>query len=102
MYEHFRDLARFVSLASTSNRVVAIAPFNIGVSASPAASRHYNHCVEVAMAHGLPIWPTRQEIYAGHACEHLVVNRLDSHPNELAHPLLAAGIAGRVHGAWRM
>lgn len=53
--EHFRDLARFVSLASTSNRVVAIAPFNIGVSASPAASRHYNHCVAVAMAHGLPI-----------------------------------------------
>lgn len=100
--EHFRDLARFVSLASTSSRVVAIAPFNIGVAASPAASRHYHRFVKAAMAHGLPIWPAGQEVFAGHVYEHLVVNRLDSHPNELAHRLLAASIAERVHVAWGM
>lgn len=98
--EHFRDLARFVSLASTSSRVVAIVPFNIGVAVSTAASRHYHHFVEAAIAQGLPVWPAGQEVFAGHAYESLVVNRLDSHPNELAHQLLADSIAERVPVAW--
>jgi lysophospholipase L1-like esterase len=98
--QHFHDLARFVSLASTSSRIVAIVPFNIGVAVSPAVNSHYARFVQRAIAWGLPIWPAGQEAFAAHANENLVVNKLDSHPNELAHRLLAASIADRVEGAW--
>ena len=97
--EHFRDLDRFVSLASTSSTLVAIVPFNIGVVASKDASSHYNHFVKAAVAHGLPIWPAGPEIFSGHAYKDLVVNTLDSHPNERAHQILADGIADRVQAA---
>lgn len=97
--EHFRDLDRFVSLASTSSTLVAIVPFNIVVVASKDASSHYNHFVKAAAAHGLPIWPAGPEVFSGHAYKDLVVNTLDSHPNERAHQLLADRIADRVQVA---
>lgn len=96
---HFRDLARFISLASTSSTVVAIIPFDIGVVESTAARSRYNHFIKAAIAHGLPIWPAGQEVFSGHAYKDLVVNKLDSHPNELAHQLLADSIADRVQVA---
>ena len=98
--QHFHDLARFVSLASTSSRVVAIVPFNIGVAVSAGVNSHYTRFVKRAIAWGLPIWPAGQEAFATHANENLVVNKLDSHPNELANHLLAVGIADRVKTAW--
>ena len=51
--EHFRDLDRFVSLASTSSTLVTIVPFNIGVVASKDVGSDYNHFVKAASAHGL-------------------------------------------------
>lgn len=96
---HFRDLDRFISLASASSAVVAIVPFNIAVAASTDANHHYNRFIQAAIAHGLPIWPAGQEVFSGHAYKDLVVNKLDSHPNELAHRLLADNIAGRMHVA---
>ena len=99
LHEHFRDLDRFVSLASTSNTLVAIVPFNIGVVASKDVSSDYNHFVKAATAHGLPIWPAGAEVFSGHAYKDLIVNTLDSHPNELAHQLLADRIADRVQVA---
>lgn len=100
--EHFHDLARFVSIASISSRVVAIVPFNIGVAGSTSVHSNYNRFVMAAIAHGLPIWPAGQEVFGGHAYEDLVVNGLDSHPNELAHRLLADNIADRMQIVWRV
>ena len=97
--EHFHDLDRFVSLASASSTVVAIVPFNIGVVASKDVSSDYNHFVKAATAHGLPIWPAGPEVFSGHVYKDLIVNMLDSHPNELAHQLLADRIADRVQVA---
>ena len=97
--EHFRDLDRFVSLASTSSTLVTIVPFNIGVVASKDVGSDYNHFVKAATAHGLPIWPAGPEVFSGHAYKDLIVNMLDSHPNELAHQLLADRIADRVQVA---
>lgn len=96
---HFRDLDRFISLASARSAIVAIVPFNIGVTANRDAGRHYSHFVKAAIAHGLPIWPAGPDVFSGHAYKDLVVNKLDSHPNELAHHLLASSIAGRVQVA---
>ncbi len=96
---HFLDLDRFVSLASTTSAIVAIIPFNIGVTANTDADGQYSHFVKAAIAHGLPIWTAGPDVFSGHAYKDLVVNKLDSHPNELAHHLLASSIAGRVQVA---
>lgn len=93
---HFRDLTRFVSVASTSSTVVAIVPFDIKVGASTVVRQRYEHFIQAATAHGLPIWRAGQEVFSSHAYKDLIVNKLDSHPNELAHRLLADTIANRV------
>jgi hypothetical protein len=96
---HLRDVSRFVSVASQTGALVAIVPFDIKIAASPAHRDRYTHFVHAATAHGLPIWPAGPEVFAGHAYNDLIVNKLDSHPNALAHHLLAARIVQPLHGA---
>jgi hypothetical protein len=86
---HFQDLDRFVTLASSHGNVVAIIPFDIRVAASQSISEQYWHFVHAAQAYGLPIWPAGPEIFDTYSFKNLVVNKLDSHPNALAHQLLA-------------
>ncbi|HET6675356.1 MAG TPA: SGNH/GDSL hydrolase family protein [Nitrospiraceae bacterium] len=94
--KHFQDLTRFVLLASRSGATVAIVPFDIKVTASPVLSKRYEHFVQMAIAHGLPIWSAGSELFAKHPYKALIVNKLDSHPNALAHRVLADGIVARL------
>jgi hypothetical protein len=93
---HFQDLSRFVSLASQTGAIVAIVPFDIKIATSPVHRDRYKHFVQAATAHGLPIWTAGPEVFARHAYKDLIVNKLDSHPNALAHRLLATRIANRL------
>ena len=66
------------------------------MTASPVLSKRYEHFVQMAIAHGLPIWSAGSELFAKHPYKALIVNKLDSHPNALAHRLLADGIVARL------
>ncbi|WP_447598974.1 SGNH/GDSL hydrolase family protein [Nitrospira sp. Nam80] len=94
---HLQDVSRFVSVASRTSAIVAIVPFDIKIVASPAHRDRYRHFVHAAMTHGLPVWPAGPEVFARHAYSDLIVNKLDSHPNAIAHQLLAARIANPLH-----
>jgi hypothetical protein len=72
---------------------VAIVPFDIRVAASQPISEQYYYFVRAAQAYGLPIWPAGSEVFSTYSYKDLVVNKLDSHPNALAHQLLADHIA---------
>ncbi len=90
---HFEDLDRFVALASSLGTTVAIVPFDIRVAASQPISEQYYHFIRAAQAYGLPIWPAGPKVFSTYSYKDLVVNKLDSHPNAVAHQLLAAHIA---------
>ncbi len=93
---HLQDVSLFVSLASRTGAIVAIVPFDIKIAASPAHRRRYEHFVQAVMAHGLPVWSAGPEVFARYAYKDLIVNKLDSHPNALAHRLLATRIADKL------
>lgn len=93
---HFHDLSRFTNLAAASGAVVAIVPFDIKVTANSAVNRRYDHFVKAAAAYGLPVWSAGVEVFAGHSYKELAINKLDSHPNALAHRLLANRVADHV------
>jgi hypothetical protein len=95
---HVQDISRFVSVASQKAAVVAIVPFDITIAASSAHRRRYEHFVHAATSHGLPVWPAGPEVFARHAYHDLIVNKLDSHPNALAHRLLATRISDQLNG----
>jgi hypothetical protein len=96
---HLQDVSRFVSLASKTSALVAIVPFDITIAASPAHRHRYEHFIHAATSYGLPVWPAGPEVFARHAYPDLIVNKLDSHPNALAHRLLATRIADQLNGA---
>jgi GDSL-like Lipase/Acylhydrolase family len=93
---HLQDVSRLVSLASRTGAIVAIVPFDIKIAASPPHRRRYEHFVQAAMAQGLPVWSAGPEVFARYAYKDLIVNKLDSHPNALAHQLLASCIADKL------
>jgi hypothetical protein len=42
------------------------------------------------------VWSAGVEVFAGHSYKELAINKLDSHPNALAHRLLANRVADHV------
>ncbi len=72
---------------------MAIVPFDVGVVTSPQAGGRYEVFVVAARAAGLRVW-SLGGIYDAYGFDGLTVNRLDRHPNELAHELAAAAVLG--------
>lgn len=92
---HFEDIARFVETAAESGATVAVVPFEHRNLGSDQARSRYGQFVESAAQAGIPVWPMT-ETFAGYPIDQLTVNKLDSHPNELAHRLAASAISERI------
>ena len=92
---HLEDVSRFVATAKETGAIVAVVPFEHRNLATAEKEARYRRFVESATQAGIPVWPMT-ETFAGHPLDQLSVNKLDGHPNELAHGLAAAAIADRV------
>ena len=92
--KHMADLARFVSIAKQTGAQVAIVPLDHSV---PRDEKLHGAWEAAAKAADVPVWSLKG-VYDGREMSELVVNSLDSHPNELAHRLASVRVvAGVLH-----
>jgi lysophospholipase L1-like esterase len=90
--EHMRALARFFQTAREAGTEARLVPIDLTVILEPRFVARYQRLAREAAAHGIPVW-SLERTFEGHQWPALVVNRLDNHPNELAHALTARAIA---------
>ena len=92
--EHLRALARFFRTAREAGAEARLVPFDPTVQLAPRLVARYRHFEREAVAQGIPVW-SLETAFKDHEWRALVVNRLDNHPNELAHALTARAIVER-------
>jgi hypothetical protein len=97
---HMQDLKRLWKLAVDHGCIFGIVPFNVDVVADSLDRARYERFVTEARRSGLPIWDV-SGAFEGCTLSQLAVNRLDSHPNELAHRLAADAVAPLLLAEWR-
>lgn len=92
--EHLRALARFFRTAREAGAEARLVPFDPTVQRAPKSVARYRRFEREMMAQGIPVW-SLERAFKDHDWPALVVNRLDNHPNELAHALAARAIVER-------
>ena len=92
--EHLRALARFFRTARAAGAEARFVPFDLTVQLAPRFVARYRRFEREAVAQGIPVW-SLETAFKDHEWPALVVNRLDNHPNELAHALTARAIVER-------
>jgi len=93
--EHLSDISRFVSIAAQTGGVVAVVPFDNTITVNADYLHRYTDFVNEALSIGIPMW-SGERAFIGYDFDQLTVNKLDGHPNELAHHLLAEVVAERA------
>ena len=97
---HLQDLSRFISMAREAGSAVLVVPFEIGVQANTDVRRRYERFVNLATHRGIRV-ASVEGAFSGYGFDELTLNKLDRHPNALAHRLLAEAVDGQVLQALR-
>jgi hypothetical protein len=94
LQEHLRSVDRLFQLCRAAGAEARLVPFDVRVVLAPEFVRRYQRLERAARAWGIPVW-SLEHAFDGQTHSALIVNRLDHHPNELAHQLAAQAIADR-------
>ncbi len=92
---HLADISRFVEVGREAGALVAVVPFDYGAGEGGPTADRYSEFVRAGLEFGLPFIPI-QAPWHEYDLKELAVNRLDVHPNELAHRLAAEDVVQRL------
>jgi hypothetical protein len=94
LQEHLLALERLFQMCREAGAEARLVPFDTRVALDSYFVRRYQRLESGARARGIPVW-SLEHAFDGHPHRTLIVNRLDYHPNELAHQLAAKVIFDR-------
>lgn len=92
--QHLDAIDRFFRIAREAGTEARLVPFDTTVRFSESSRRRYTGFVGRVAARGITVW-SLAEAFDGSAYEHLRVNSLDGHPNEVAQALVSEAISER-------
>lgn len=92
--QHLADVKNFVTISEKNGAFVRVVPFD-RINVSDSIRQRYINFVQTAKSLDIPIWSIAN-VFNEYPLHELVVNRFDSHPNELANRLMAKEISKRL------
>jgi len=92
---HLQDISKFVKLASRHGALVRVIPFAIDITFKDTLRDRYQSFLDECEVANIPVWSI-EKVFDNFQFSQLVVNNMDTHPNELANRVAAEEIAKQL------